>query len=64
MAEDKGHDGSIIFTNRAGEEINNILPSEQYEDWPKEANLTGVALQHEQDCQATLETYTVEPNED
>eukprot|EP00957_Ditylum_brightwellii_P162258 12354500-Ditylum_brightwellii.AAC.1 len=44
MAEAEGHDGKILLTNKAREEIGDIFPTNQYEDWPEEANLTGVSL--------------------
>eukprot|EP00957_Ditylum_brightwellii_P016585 1246440-Ditylum_brightwellii.AAC.1 len=64
MAKAEGRNGNIIFTNRAGEEIEDILLANQYEDWPKEANLTGVSLQCEQDKQVIIVAYTVEPEEE
>eukprot|EP00957_Ditylum_brightwellii_P160465 12216106-Ditylum_brightwellii.AAC.1 len=64
MAEAEGHDRTIVFTNRSREEIADILPADQYEDWPKEANLTGVTLQCAQDKQTTIAAYTVDPEED
>eukprot|EP00957_Ditylum_brightwellii_P144864 11033743-Ditylum_brightwellii.AAC.1 len=45
----------MIFTNRAGEEIPQIQPSDNYEDWPKEANITGVELQEAQDHHETTD---------
>eukprot|EP00957_Ditylum_brightwellii_P014272 1074915-Ditylum_brightwellii.AAC.1 len=59
MAEAEGHNRNIIFTNRAGEEIKDILPTNQYKDWPKEVNLTGMSLQCDQVEQTTIASYTV-----
>eukprot|EP00957_Ditylum_brightwellii_P131875 10056653-Ditylum_brightwellii.AAC.2 len=64
-AEQEGQDGEIIFTNRAGKEIANITEADQYEDWPAEANLTGVDLQQAQDQVTTLKSYNgVDDNDD
>eukprot|EP00957_Ditylum_brightwellii_P061194 4643419-Ditylum_brightwellii.AAC.1 len=57
-----GEDRKIIFTNRAGAEISKIRESDEYEDWPDKANLTGVALQDEQDQQETVNSYVAENN--
>eukprot|EP00957_Ditylum_brightwellii_P109722 8369495-Ditylum_brightwellii.AAC.1 len=64
-AKQEGQDGEIIFTNRAGKEIVDITNANQYEDWPAEANLTGVDLQQAQDQVTTLGSYNnIDDNDD
>eukprot|EP00957_Ditylum_brightwellii_P183861 14004833-Ditylum_brightwellii.AAC.1 len=49
MAEQEGQDGAIIFTNRAGKEIKDILFSDEYEDWSGDTIPTGVDIATAQD---------------
>eukprot|EP00957_Ditylum_brightwellii_P092570 7049605-Ditylum_brightwellii.AAC.1 len=58
-----GEDGNIIFTNRAGTEVADIPKSDEYKDWPAEANLTGVELQSFQDCQNIVDSYIQDDDE-
>eukprot|EP00957_Ditylum_brightwellii_P192638 14667813-Ditylum_brightwellii.AAC.1 len=60
LATADGEDRKIIFTIRAGAEITGIKLSDEYEDWPADSNLIGVALQMAQDHQETVNSYVVD----
>eukprot|EP00957_Ditylum_brightwellii_P104837 7990786-Ditylum_brightwellii.AAC.1 len=65
MSEAEGQDGSIIFTNRAREEITKIQLLSNYEDYPEETNFTEVQLQEAQNQQEAIPLpVQVEDNND